>query len=462
MDQFTGPAGSVTVDRRRAVQMSVVGAGIAGAGIAGVPKRVRSARAGTTPVATPVASPVASPVAGGDVPISGDAVPQLAGFDQLIPELMLKWDLPGGQVAIAREGRLVYDRGFGYASVEDGEVVEPGHRFRIASNSKPLTMVGILRLIDAGLLSLDTPVFPLLKLEPPANAPRDPRLDTITVEHLLVHSGGWNTAASGYDPQYLPWPLLASHLLGAEVPARAETIVRFMLSQPLDFDPGTLSAYSNFGYNVLGRVIEHVSGQEYEAFMLDEVINPSGITSMAIAGTTLEERLDGEVRYYSPPGLAFETSVYPGEGFVPAGYGSYDMRSLDAHGGWISSASDLVRFLLAVDGTRGDALLTEATVTAMETTSRPPSAAIGAGNVETSFGLGFNSVPMDGGYEWSHSGALVGSNCSWFTRRPDRTALGLVFNSLPEDYPAFFPELFSAFNDALEGMTDWPEGDLFA
>ena len=402
----------------------------------------------------------ASPVTREEMPMTGEPAAGLAAFDALMTETMAAWQLPGGQLAIARDDRLVYNRGFGYASLEDGEPVAPDALFRIASTSKPVTTVAILMLVDAGEIALDTPVFPLLAYEPPPNATHDPRLDTVTVEHLLVHAGGWNSAL-GIDPQYQPWTLLAAHTLGAEIPAEAETIIRLVITQPLDFDPGTQSAYSNFGFNVLGRVIEHLSGQTYEQFVRDNVLTPAGIGSMAIGGTTLAERMPGEVRYYAPPGLAPRPSVFPGEGFVPVGYGSYYLPSLDAHGGWIAAAQDLVRFTLAIDGTKGAALLTPETVTAMETTPRPPSAAAGAGNVEESLGLGWNSLPQGDGHEWSHAGALEGSNCSWLVRKPDGTTLAFVFNSLPEDYGAFFGDIIPRLQELMTATTAWPDLDLF-
>ncbi len=135
-------------------------------------------------------------------------------------------------------------------------------------------------------------------MESAPNAPRDPRIDSVTIEQLLVHSGGWDSATTKSDPQYLPATLLASYTLNAENPAEASTIVRFMQDQPLDFDPGTQSAYSNFGFDVLGRVIEHISGMGYEQYVDQYVLSPAGITSMAIGGTTLAERLADEVRYY--------------------------------------------------------------------------------------------------------------------------------------------------------------------
>lgn len=395
-----------------------------------------------------------------DMPVSGNAKPTLAPFDELMTSTMTRWNLPGGQLAIARGGRLVHDRGYGYASVEDKEVVRTDSRFRIASSSKPITAVAILRLVESGRLSLDTPVFPLLAYERLDNAAYDVRLDRITVEHLLVHAGGWNSSL-GVDPQYLPWPLLAAHALGVANPPEAVDIIRFMLTQPLDFDPGAQSAYSNFGFNVLGRVIERVSGQPYETFVRDEVLASAGIGSMAIGGTTLEERLPGEVRYYSPEGLAYRPSVYSGGGFVPVGYGSFYLPSLDAHGGWVGSARDLVRFMLAIDGVRGARLLAPETVTAMESTPRPPAASAGTGNDEEALGLGWNSLPADGGYEWSHAGALEGSNVSWMLRKPDGTVLAVVFNSLPADYGGFFGDTLPQLRQLVETTAEWPDIDLF-
>jgi N-acyl-D-amino-acid deacylase len=395
-----------------------------------------------------------------ELPITGDTVQELRNFDTLMTQTMTQWQIPGGQLAIARGDRLVYNKGFGYASLEDQLAVEPEALFRIASTSKPVTAVATLMLLDAGEITLQTPVFPLLALESPPNAPHDLRLDTITVEQLLVHSGGWNSAA-GFDPQYQPWTLYASHVLDAEIPAEAKTIVRFMQDQPLDFDPSTKSAYSNFGFNVLGRLIEHLSGQSYEQFVIDNVLAPAGIADMAIGGTTLEERADGEVRYYAPPGLEPRPSVFPGGAYVPVGYGSYYMRAMDSHGGWIATAQDLVRFTLAVDGTKGRALLRPETVRVMQSTHRPPSAAAGAGNIKESLGLGWNSVSVGEGYEWSHAGALEGSNCSWLCRKPDGTTIAFVFNTLPEDFGRFFGEVIPAMQAEVSATASWPQSDQF-
>jgi N-acyl-D-amino-acid deacylase len=402
----------------------------------------------------------ATPTAQGATSVTGETRPELAAFDALVADRLEAWNIPGGQLAIARGDRLIYNRGFGYASIEDDEIVQPDARFRIASTTKPITTAAALRLIDAGKLTLDTPVFPLLDMEPIANAPYDPRLDRITVEHLLTHSGGWNSA-DGFDPQYTPWPQFISQLIGAECPPSPETIIRYMLSVPLDFDPGTKSAYSNFGFNVLGRVIEKVSGQSFEHY-IEQMLATANITSMTVGGTLLDERLPREVRYYGAPDAAFVPSLYPSGGFITEGYGGFYVPALDAHGGLISTAADLVRFALAVDGTRGTPLLTPETVKVMESTARPPSAYAGAGNAEGGFGLGWNMRKTDDGYEWSHAGALTGSTASWLVRQADGTTIGVVFNSLPTDYGAFFSDLFPALQQSATDVSNWPTIDLWS
>lgn len=404
------------------------------------------------------ASAEATPVA--VMPMTGQEVPELAAFDTVMQQVMTHWSLPGSQLAIAREGRLIYNRGFGYADLDAGAIVEPDQIFRIASTSKAITAVAILTLVDAGNLTLDTRVFPLLGFEPVTNAPVDPRLSSITVEQLLVHSGGWDSALS-WDFQNMPWTSMASAMVGTEDPAEAETIIRFVLGVPLDFDPGSRSVYSNFGFNVLGRVIEHVSGQTYGDYVQEQVLEPAGVTGMVLGKTRLEERAAGEVRYYDPPGRPPSPSVFPGEGYGPSAYGGFYLESFDAHGGWVGTAADLVRFTLAVDGTRGPALLTSETVTAMETTQRPPSGEAGAGNDPGGFGLGWITSETETGFEWTHAGALVGSNASWLIRFGDGMVLAFTTNSLPIDVGSFFNELTSGLRATIDGITTWPTDDQF-
>jgi N-acyl-D-amino-acid deacylase len=402
----------------------------------------------------------ATPTSDSGTAPTGQSVPTLAGFDQAMTAQMSKWHLPGGQLALAKDGRLLFNRGYGLADVDQQVPVQPDSLFRIASVTKTITTVAVLTLVDAGMLTLDDQAFPLLGLPAADNATPDPRLNAITIKDLLVHAGGWDSNAS-FDPQYLPWSRMAAATLGLDDPAEATTIVRYMLGVPLDFDPGTKSVYSNFGFNVLGRVIERVAGQPYEDYVRDRVLTPAGIRDMRLGRTRQENRAPGEVFYYGPPDQAARESAFWGEGYVPVGYGSYYMEALDAHGGWIASAADLVRFTTAVAGQGGMALLKPETLQAMITTPRPQAAGTGAGNSAVQAGLGWDMKPVSGGVEWSHAGALEGANASWLFRGADGLTIAFIFSSLPVDYGTFFPDTGQALLAAAGAVQTWPTGDPF-
>ena len=395
-------------------------------------------------------------------PITGIPVPELAALDRVMLEMLATWRLPGGQLAVGKDGRLVLSRAYGLADVAANEAAQPESLFRIASVTKPITGVAILKLVDEGKLRLDDQAFRILDhLQPPHNASVDPRLGAITIEHLLMHAGGWSAAAS-FDPQYPPFTWWAAGVLGESAPPSGEEIIRFMLGQPLDFDPGTKYAYSNFGYNVLGRVIETVSGLPYEEYVRTQVLAPAGITDMRLGRTRPEQRAPREVRYYAPPGQPLQRSVFPGQGYVPFADGGFYLEAFDAHGGWIATASDLVRFAMAVDGQRGPALLRPETVRRMERTARPEAAgAAGAGNEATAYGLAWVVQAAGGGCDWSHAGALEGSNAAWLMRTHDGLTVAFVVNSLPERFDEFFGQIIPSLTRTLGDVRAWPTHDLF-
>jgi N-acyl-D-amino-acid deacylase len=281
------------------------------------------------------------------VPVTGDAVTELEAFDTLMIEFLHKYKVPGAALAITKDGRLVYARGFGYADVEKKEPVEPGSLFRIASVSKPFTAAAVLQLVEHGKLKMDDKVFEILKLEPllEDDAKFDPRWKEITVEQVLHHKGGWDRDKSG-DPMFMP--IKIAKAFNAKPPANQEQIIRYMMGKPLDHDPGKKEVYSNFGYCVLGRVIERASGEKYEDYVKKHLLKPLGITGMRLGHTLEEQRAKGEVKYYD----AGEGRAVRGPQFgkkVPFPYGAWNLEAMDAHGGWIASAVDVARFASALD-----------------------------------------------------------------------------------------------------------------
>src|SRR5262245_394511 len=93
---------------------------------------------------------------------TGRIVPELAHYDRVMVSAMARWGIPGGALAVAKDGRLVLARGYGLANIEEDESVQPHSLFRIASVTKPVTAMAVLRLVEQGRLSLDTPAFSLL------------------------------------------------------------------------------------------------------------------------------------------------------------------------------------------------------------------------------------------------------------------------------------------------------------
>lgn len=192
-------------------------------------------------------------------------MPSLAPFDQLMTGLLSKYGIPGGSIAITKNGRLIFARGYGYADADAQIPAQPDSRYRIASLSKAITAVTVMHLVEQGLLTLDQPAFALLPdLQPPGGSTPDPRLASITIRNLLNHTGGWDDTATGsnFDPMFNSPKI--TQALSVPAPASTENIIRYMRGQPLQFAPGTQYAYSNFGYAVLGRIIERVTGMSYE------------------------------------------------------------------------------------------------------------------------------------------------------------------------------------------------------
>ena len=237
-------------------------------------------------------------------------------FDSLIPDFLRRYRIPGAAVAVAKDGRLVLAQGYGLADVQAQKPVQPDSLFRVASISKPITAVAILKLMEEGALNLEEKVFEILdEFITSKGTVADPRINDITVRHLLEHSGGWDSNKS-YDPMWVPFRV--ERELGVSKPVTCHDVITYMLTQPLDFDPGTDYAYSNFGYCLLGRVIEAKTHESYEEFVSEQVFEPIGIDRMRIGGTLIEDKAVGEVIYYGYPDQRLTRSVLSDEqGQVP-------------------------------------------------------------------------------------------------------------------------------------------------
>ena len=384
--------------------------------------------------------------------ITGLEVPEMAHYDTALAALFDEYDIPGASVAVAKDGRLVYARGFGLADVEAEAAVQPDARFRLASISKPLTAVAVMRLVEEGQLDLDAPAFAFLDdLPPPDGQTEDPRLAEITIRDLLQHSGGWDINALGYDPVFNAVNIAIA--MGVPPPAEAETVVRYMRGQPLSFDPGTEYAYSNLGYSILGLIVERVTGQDYEDFVLS-VLDGTGIHQTELGRTLLEDRLPGEVRYYYHGGQT-APSVFPPHDPVPWPYGGFYLEGIGAAGGWVSSAPDLLRFMEAIDGRPGrpDVLLPE-TIQAM--TARPDVPTWEGTTYWYGLGLLVNTFN-----NWWHDGSLPGTRTYLIRTAYQNLSYTVLTNTRFDPDNGFFAEMDNVLWQAATSTATWPTHDLF-
>ena len=224
-------------------------------------------------------------------------IPELLGMDRSVEKFLKRWEIRGASLAIMRNDSLVYAKGYGWADAEDSVRMEPGNILRMASVSKLITAAGIMKLKEAGLLSLQDTVFGargILNDTTFTKAIRDRRIFRITVEQLLRHKGGFTTGHG--DPMFSSQDMIRQfHLDGAP---DSRTLVQCELTRWLGFAPGTSQQYSNFGFLLLSLVIEKLSGQPYEDYIQENILQPAGCYDMHIARNYYEERYPNEVKYY--------------------------------------------------------------------------------------------------------------------------------------------------------------------
>ena len=349
--------------------------------------------AASSVVATPAFTAIAHSFAGQNQ--------QRGGMMQYTAQFQRQYRVPAMSVALSRRGHFVYDHAGGMADRQHVAQAQQDSLFRIADLSKPITAVTIFSLIEAGKLNLTDHVFGSAGIlgTKYGKAPYKAYVTDITVDHLLTHTaGGW--AADDNDPMF--------HNNGWD---QSKLISSTIDDVPLVSQPGTQWAYSNFGYFVLGRVIEQVTGQPYEAYVQGNILAPCGITTMQIAKNSERQRASSEVIYIGQ----YSEDPY-----------KININRMDSTAGWIASSTQLVQFLDHVAGAPGiPALLKPETIRVMTT----PAPAYPQGDARYARGW---MVSNNGAGSWWHSGSLPGST-GLMTRNPDVSCAAAVCNtrSLP-------------------------------
>ena len=333
-------------------------------------------------------------------------------IDSTITVFMQKYDIPGLSIAIARDGEFILAKGYGYANVEQSLPVSLVHQFRIASLSKPITAVAVMTLVEQGRLSLDDKVFGSGGILGIAYPPENAYVGMITVRHLLEHTAAPEWTNDNKDPMFRQPELDKKSLVAWVLKTRT-------LGEP----PGTRYAYSNLGYCILGLVIEEVTGVRYADYARRAIFDPAGANSFALAGNK---------RGASP----IEVTYYPHNDEDPY---RFPIRRMDAHGGWIANAMDVVRFVMSTDGrSPPEDVLSPASIQIMTTPSR----------LNKNQALGWN---VNKNNNWWHIGELPGTSAI-LVRTNDGYSWAVLTNKNSDD-PDFPGELDGLTWKVIQGVS---------
>lgn len=249
---------------------------------------------------------------------AADAAAQMSGnspaIDTFIQERMESLNIPGAAVAIVRDGEIVHLAGYGAAN-EKGDPVTPQTPFLLASLSKSVTAVAIMQLVETGQIELDAPVQQYL----PWLLPDIP----ITVRQLLHQTSGLDET-QGYRRNLEP-----------DDPDALAQSIRGLADTELNHPPGTAFEYTNSNYDILGLLIETVTGQTYGDYIQTHIFYPLAMNN---SFTSLDAARAAGMSSAFYPFLGRQTSF---DGWMPY------TRAVQPSAGLIGSVEDMAHFVLA-------------------------------------------------------------------------------------------------------------------
>jgi CubicO group peptidase (beta-lactamase class C family) len=287
----------------------------------------------------------------------------LAALTARVDELA-KNDQFSGAVLVARHGKVLLQKAWGRANRETGAPVTPDTRFRIGSMNKMFTAVAILQLVEAGKLALDDPIGKYL-----TDYPNKDVASKVTVRHLLTHTGGTGDI---FGPEFEKNRLtLRTH----------SDYLKLYGSRGLDGEPGKQFQYSNYGFILLGALIEKVTGMSYYDYVESKIFRPAGMTSTGSLPETeaVPNRSTGYMKH--------DGAWVPNTDTLP-------WRGTAAGGGY-STAGDLLRFAEALESGKliSKKMLAEATTPQLG-----------------GHGYGFNTRGEGPSRSYGHGGGAPGMN----------------------------------------------------
>lgn len=315
-----------------------------------------------------------------------------AEIDSRVQQSMEALKVPGVSIAVLKDGKIDWARGYGVTAVEGGKPVTPETLFQAASLSKHVAALVALRLVDEGKLSLDEDVnVKLRSWKVPEN--EFTRTEKVTLRRLLNHSAGLTVHGFRGYAEGEPVPTMLD-LLDGKKPANSAAI-------RVDVVPGTTWRYSGGGYEVMQQLVMDVTGKPFAQLAKETVLEPLGMTH-----STFEQPLPA--RFDSNAASGHNGAGKP----IPGRWHTYP--EMTAAGLW-TTPSDLAR--VAMELQKGGHILKPATRTAMLT------------RVVGDYGLGLGLGETDGQKSFSHGGSNAGFRCSLFAYRDNGKGAIVMTNS---------------------------------
>ena len=372
-------------------------------------------------------------------------LPATERMEQYITRWMSRNNIRGASLAVMKDEQLIYCKGFGWADKEQQVTADVGHIYRIASASKLITAVGILKLCDQGRLTLDSKVFGPEGILNQFTEIKDKRSEQITVRHLLNHTSGFSRRMG--DPMFRIADVIEWEEL--DTTPTADELITFQLGMKLRCAPGGSAQYSNIGYLVLSRVIEQVSGMDYEEYLQTNVLWPAGCYDMHIARNYYEERYPKEVKYYGHDAETIES--YDGSGKMRLReYGGNDIRGLQGAGAWVSSAVEMLRLVASIDGKAGvPDILSAESVAEMKRIRRDGDYALGWARYHAGSGTLVRTGTMSG-------------TCAYIESKENGISYAFLTNTSSYRGASFTNSIGNMVHTAMSRVTEWPsDRDLF-
>jgi len=254
-------------------------------------------------------------------------------LDELFAKQMEEHHVAGAAISVVKDGKLFFTKGYGYADVENGIPVDPEQTlFRIGSVGKTFTWTAVMQLVEQGKLDLDADVNTYLDFRIPDTYPQP-----ITTKHLMTHTSGFEEKWVGSivsDPNDV---VPAGEWLASHMAARVRP-------------PGDAAAYSNYNAMLAGYIVERVSGQPYDKYIQEHILDPLGM-----AHSTARLPIPADLRPLTSNGYTYQAGafqIYPA--YMP-------QLALMPSGGQLASVTDMARFMIAhlQDGRHSDATVPE-------------------------------------------------------------------------------------------------------